>query len=84
MKQQYKEVGKNIGDGWHQRGFAGAVGSAVSSVPATLVKPVVLAAKASKNALDGARNTIKPKGSEIFFCAFLIDLLSDARRPGQV
>jgi len=64
LKQQYKEVGKNIGDGWQQRGFAGAVGSAVSSVPATLVKPVVLAAKASKNALDGARNTIKPKAMQ--------------------
>lgn len=64
LKQQYFEVGRSIGDGWQQRGLPGAVGSAFSSVPATLVRPVVLAAKASKNALDGARNTIKPKAMQ--------------------
>ena len=38
-------MGKTIESGWDQRGLPGAVGSAISMVPAALARPVVLGAK---------------------------------------
>ena len=54
-------MGKTIESGWDQRGLPGAVGSAISMVPAALARPVVLGAKASSNVLAGARNQLRPE-----------------------
>ena len=61
LKSHYREVGKTIEAGWDQRGLPGALGSAISAIPSSLARPVVLGAKASSNVLAGARNQLKPE-----------------------
>ena len=45
-------MGKTIESGWDQRGLPGAVGSAISMVPAALARPVVLGAKEQSKKIE--------------------------------
>ena len=61
LKQHYREATRTIESGWDQRGLPGALGGAISVIPSSLARPVVLTAQAGSNVLAGARNQLRPE-----------------------
>lgn len=43
-----------------QKGYSGAIGGVLREIPPTMVKPVILASKATSNVLGGVRSQLVP------------------------
>jgi autophagy-related protein 2 len=44
-----------------QKGISGAVGSVLRQIPPTVVRPIILAAEATVNVIDGFRSQLEPE-----------------------
>jgi len=61
IEEQATNIIYGVSEGHEEKGVTGAVGGILRQVPATVVRPLVLASEAAANVLDGMRNQIAPE-----------------------
>ena len=61
IEEQATNIMYGVSEGHEEKGVTGAVGGILRQIPATVVRPLVLASEATANVLDGMRNQIAPE-----------------------
>eukprot|EP00096_Caligus_rogercresseyi_P000463 TRINITY_DN10923_c0_g1_i1.p1 TRINITY_DN10923_c0_g1~~TRINITY_DN10923_c0_g1_i1.p1 ORF type:complete len:827 (+),score=294.23 TRINITY_DN10923_c0_g1_i1:31-2481(+) len=62
VRDGFDETARTLIEAASNEGLSGAVGGVIKTVPSTMMKPVIVAASATSNVLEGVKNQVAPEG----------------------